>query len=152
MGPGLRALHWRHVSPAFWNIPGVSNTRAKYSLFVSNNLAALALPISEASPYARAEKRAANYGTMTNNVATANSNILSACNNGPSPANYNTILKNIQVVYAQAAIRYARLLDVDYMQDLSTVDHRAEGQAFYRIIAPMVRAADSVCHDTMDQL
>mmetsp|Transcript_34531 Transcript_34531/g.87118 ORF Transcript_34531/g.87118 Transcript_34531/m.87118 type:complete len:636 (-) Transcript_34531:228-2135(-) len=113
---------------------------------------ALYIGNTEASPYARAEKRAANYGTMTNNVATANSNILSACNSGPSVASYNTILKNIQVIYAQAAIRYARLLDVDYMEDLSTVDHRAEGQAFYRIIAPMVKSADSVCHDTMDQL
>jgi hypothetical protein len=65
---------------------------------------------------------------------------------------YETIMHNIEVLYAQATIRYARLLDIDYAEDLSTVDHRAEGQAFYRIIAPIVAAADTACHNTMDQL
>jgi hypothetical protein len=107
---------------------------------------------SGATPYERAEKRAANFDTFTGNVATVNVNILQACSAGPSVANYETIMHNIEVFYAQATIRYARLLDIDYAEDLSTVDHRAEGQAFYRIIAPMVAAADPACNDVIDQL
>jgi hypothetical protein len=107
---------------------------------------------SGATPYERAEKRAANFDTFTGNAATVNVNILQACSVGPSVVNYDTIMHNIEVFYAQATIRYARLLDIDYAEDLSTVDHRAEGQAFYRIIAPIVAAADTSCHNTMDQL
>mmetsp|Transcript_12302 Transcript_12302/g.30981 ORF Transcript_12302/g.30981 Transcript_12302/m.30981 type:complete len:329 (-) Transcript_12302:297-1283(-) len=104
------------------------------------------------APYARAQKRAANYGTLSGEVALANVAAVEACASGPSEANYMVLQKVIKIIYAQASIRYAHLLDIDFREGLSTVDHRAEGQAFYRIIAPMVDAASPSCHAVMNEL
>mmetsp|Transcript_6515 Transcript_6515/g.18190 ORF Transcript_6515/g.18190 Transcript_6515/m.18190 type:complete len:652 (-) Transcript_6515:285-2240(-) len=111
----------------------------------------LGLRDMESSPYDRANKRAANYGTETNGEANANQAILNALNN-PSTSSYNTILENLKIIYAQSAIRYAHILDNDMAEGLPIDDHHAEGQAFYRIIAPFVKQGDADCDDTMSDM
>eukprot|EP00191_Tetraselmis_sp_GSL018_P000163 CAMPEP_0177609542 /NCGR_PEP_ID=MMETSP0419_2-20121207/19156_1 /TAXON_ID=582737 /ORGANISM="Tetraselmis sp., Strain GSL018" /LENGTH=946 /DNA_ID=CAMNT_0019104497 /DNA_START=69 /DNA_END=2909 /DNA_ORIENTATION=- len=105
------------------------------------------------TPYTRANKRAANFGTEVladngDGQAMVNKQVLEAFQS-PSKENYEVILNGIKTTYAQASIRYARLLDIDVAEDLSTDDHRAEGQAFYRIIEPFVASADAECHNQM---
>lgn len=81
----------------------------------------------ESSPYDRANKRAVNYGTLAQGSTTeaaVNAVMISALNSKNSAA----VEQAIQIIYAQAATRYARLLDIDVTSTppLSTDDHRAE--------------------------
>eukprot|EP00955_Chlamydomonas_euryale_P054086 355679-Chlamydomonas_euryale.AAC.7 len=110
------------------------------------------------APYERANKRAANFGTTDGNSdeAVANSRIVRALQT-PTAANSEVIAKNLKVTYTQAALRYAYFLDQDLKnRDANTTtaitEHRAEGQAFYRIIAPFVKEADSSCDDFMTRV
>ena len=70
----------------------------------------------DSTVFARGDKRGANYGTMNGDVAKANKNIATALASGRSEANYNTVVKNIKVIYAQATIRYAWLIDRDVVE------------------------------------
>jgi hypothetical protein len=44
----------------------------------------------------------------------------------PSVTNYQTILKNLKVIYGQCAVRYAKVLDDDIKDKIPTEEHRAE--------------------------
>ena len=97
--------------------------------------------------YARANKRGANYGQMTGSGSTAysatNTAILTAFNGAISEANMNIIVKNLKVIYTQAALRYAYLVDEDLAEGTDWNEHQAEGFAFYNNIADFVEAADA---------
>eukprot|EP00955_Chlamydomonas_euryale_P091493 364630-Chlamydomonas_euryale.AAC.4 len=111
------------------------------ALYIGNNPAA--------SPYGRANARGNNYGTRTvNGEAKVNENVLQALNS----RNYNNLLKGIQTIYTQASLRYAYRMDTSLDVDNSTTAFngvRTEGQAFYRIIGPMLRDVDSACDSLM---
>mmetsp|Transcript_7457 Transcript_7457/g.21062 ORF Transcript_7457/g.21062 Transcript_7457/m.21062 type:complete len:354 (-) Transcript_7457:258-1319(-) len=109
----------------------------------------------EASPYDRANKRGANFGTEVTgsdgtSQAMANQKILDAFKD----KDFAEVLKQLKVVYGQAAIRYAHVLDNDLTASpkLPTDDHRAEGQAFYRIVAPFVKEYSTSCDSTMTSM
>eukprot|EP00955_Chlamydomonas_euryale_P091492 364630-Chlamydomonas_euryale.AAC.3 len=115
--------------------------------------------VTASAPYERANKRAANFGTTEGNSdeAVANAQIVRALQQAPSDANSKTIAKNLKITYAQASLRYAYFLDQDLKNTnanttTAITEHRAEGQAFYRIIAPFVKQADSSCDDFMKQM
>ena len=97
--------------------------------------------------YARADKRAVNYGQMltsgSDTYATTNKAIFDAFQAGASEANMNTIIKNLKVIYTQAALRYAYLVNEDLAEGYDWNEHQAEGFAFYNNIAPDVKAADA---------
>ena len=95
--------------------------------------------------YARANKRGANYGQMSGSPAysATNTAILTAFNGAISEANMNIIVKNLKVIYTQAALRYAYLVDEDLAEGTDWNKHQAEGFAFYNNIAPYVKAADA---------
>ena len=95
--------------------------------------------------YARANKRGANYGQMSGSPAysATNTAILTAFNAGPSETNAKTIIRNLKVIYTQAALRYAYLVDEDLAEGTDWNEHQAEGFAFYNNIAPFVKAIDA---------
>jgi hypothetical protein len=97
--------------------------------------------------YARANKRGANYGQMTGSGSTAysatNTAILDAFNGAFTEDNMNTIVKNLKVIYTQAALRCAYLVDEDLAEGTDWNKHQAAGFAFYNNIAPYVKAADA---------
>ena len=88
--------------------------------------------------YARANKRGDNYGQMSGSPAysATNTAILTAFNAGPSETNAKTIIRNLKVIYTQAALRYAYLVDEDLAEGTDWNEHQAEGFAFYNNIAP----------------
>jgi hypothetical protein len=95
--------------------------------------------------YARANKRGDNYGQMSGSPAysATNTAILTAFNAGPSETNAKTIIRNLKVIYTQAALRYAYLVDEDLAEGTDWNEHQAEGFAFYNNIAPFVKAIDA---------
>eukprot|EP00955_Chlamydomonas_euryale_P057785 356892-Chlamydomonas_euryale.AAC.1 len=102
------------------------------------------------SPYGRANLRARNFGTNgPTGEATTNENIVAAFDDGPSAANRDTIVKNLKITYAQATLRYAffvdRALTASPPNTTGAFEYRAEGDAFYRIIAPFVEEVDAGC-------
>lgn len=105
--------------------------------------------------YARADKRGMNFGQMVagsvsgTEVSQVNKNILAAFNSGPSEANMNTIIKNLKVIYTQATLRYAYLVNEDLAEATDWNEHQAEGFAFYNNIAPYVKAKDSSGHNML---
>ena len=108
----------------------------------------------DSTVFARGDKRGANYGTLFGNVAKANKNIATALVSGKTEAtreaNYNTVLKNIKIIYAQATIRYAWLIDRDVVEGTDYREHQAEGLAFFRGIAPWVKSSSG--YDTVSQI
>jgi len=99
--------------------------------------------------YARAQKRASNYGTWSaadDKVAAANYNVLKAFADGAAAVGakefnklegfVETIQSNIQAIYIQASLRYLYLLDTDVIAGAATSDHQGEGMAFWRVISP----------------
>ena len=105
---------------------------------------------SKYSPYARAEKRAANYGTQAtgsdgSKVAQANVDALAAL----KMKNYNKLLDAVLVVYAQCTLRYMYILDNDKAKGTSPLEHQGEGAAFARVLAPYVADADQAGYDAI---
>jgi len=104
--------------------------------------------------YERANKRGANYGTLAADgaTATANTKIVTALNLGATgtatvrTAALATVRDQLKVIYAQATLRYAFLVDRDVADNLDYYEHQAEGLAFYNVIAPYVAAADPTGH------
>ena len=78
-----------------------------------------------------------------------NKNILNAFNAGPSEANMNTIIKNLKVIYTQATLRYAYLVNEDLAAGTDWNEHQAEGFAFYNNIAPYVKAKSATGHNML---
>ena len=105
--------------------------------------------------YKRAEKRAANFGTTTNNAAgdpEANVNyaVIAALTAGKTAASatlrfaeYEKVKHQILVIYSQCVLRYANYLDAAFLDRTEYVEHQAEGQAFWRVIAPFVKAVNA---------
>ena len=102
--------------------------------------------------YNRANKRAANFGTFGADGATAvaNEEVVAALNEGATAssasvraAQYEIVKKQIFVIYSQCVLRYANYLDGAFMDGGEYADHQAEGQAFWRVIAPFVKAVNA---------
>ena len=98
----------------------------------------------------RAQKRAANYGTLEGaDAAKANSLIITALKLGKDAtttqarlAQYDAVVSQMKVIYSQCVLRYAYLVDQDIATGADYTEHQAEGQAFWRVIAPWVNAVD----------
>jgi hypothetical protein len=97
--------------------------------------------------YGRADKRGKNFEAVDgSDVAFTNIVVLRALEVGRDAtttqereAQYDIIVKQIQVIYAQCALRYARLIDEALLYDSKLEDlpkYRAEGRAFWNIISP----------------
>ena len=101
--------------------------------------------------YNRADKRAANYGTLDGDGSTANANkaVVAALTAGAAAtststkvAEFHKVVAQIKVIYAQCVLRYAYLMDSDVIQGAAHDEHQAEGQAFWRVLAPWVKEVD----------
>ena len=88
-------------------------------------------------------------GSGSSTVAQVNKNILNAFNAGPSEANMDTIIKNLKVIYTQATLRYAYLVNEDLAAGTDWNEHQAEGFAFYNNIAPYVKAKSAAGHNML---
>lgn len=104
--------------------------------------------------YDRAEFRSRNYGTVvtdgTKDVARANKEVIDALRAGAAATStstrlleYQKIIMQIKVIYAQCTLRYAHFLDEHVKNSRSYSGHQAEGQAFFRVIAPWVKEVDA---------
>jgi hypothetical protein len=98
--------------------------------------------------YARAHKLAGNYGTTISYVAIVNKKIVDAFKFGQGKeksvmvTQLAVIRGQIQVIYAQATLRYANSIAVDLATGANYAEHRGEGSMFYANIAPYVKAGD----------
>ena len=88
----------------------------------------------DSTVFARGDKRAANYGTSIGYYCRRKRtvNIATALASGNTEANYNTVLKNIKIIYAQATIRYAWLIDRDVVEGTDYREHQAEGLGVFQ--------------------
>jgi hypothetical protein len=101
-------------------------------------------------PFGTAEKRGGNFGTGT----AVNDAILKAMDDGRdallagdvagAQAASDEIIRQIQITYIQASIRYASKMtgDLESGDAEKARIHQAEGWAFFRVIAPMIYAVD----------
>jgi hypothetical protein len=117
------------------------------------------------SPYERANKRCANYGTCADDgtTALANFQILDALSEGQAAAEVGNVAAAVEaadklmswllLVYCQASVRYAYKLDVAV--ESGTViqggDNQVEGWAFWRVIEPLVATADAEAAATVTE-
>ena len=109
-------------------------------------------------PFGTAEKRGGNFGTGT----AVNDAILKAMNDGRdallagdvagAQAASDEIIRQIQITYIQASIRYASKMtgDLESGDAEKARIHQAEGWAFFRVIAPMIDAVDSSAAAAID--
>jgi hypothetical protein len=103
--------------------------------------------------YNRANKRAANFGTLEGDGETAVANevavaaLIAGAASGASAATraaqYEIVKKQILVIYSQCVLRYANYLDGAFIDGSEYADHQAEGQAFWRVIAPFVKEVNA---------
>ncbi len=99
-------------------------------------------------PYGTGDKRAANFGTVVDGgeTAIANQAILVAMIEGRdallaedaagAQAAATEVVRNLAIIYSQAAVRYASLIEGDLADgdDESAAEHQVEGLAFWRVI------------------
>ena len=104
-----------------------------------------------ATVYNRANKRAADYGTAddTSGEAKANHAVVAALVAGKTAdtvqarsRQYDAVVTQMKVIYGQCVVRYAYLIDQDIATGADYAEHQAEGQAFWRVIAPWVKDVD----------
>jgi hypothetical protein len=102
--------------------------------------------------HGRSQKRGGNYGTLdaTTGQSRANKAVIAALNAGKAAgsaaamkAEYDKIVAEYKVTYAQATLRYANLVDKALATSTSLFDKHAEGAAFSRCILPWVKAANT---------
>jgi hypothetical protein len=103
--------------------------------------------------YNRANKRAANFGTLEGDGETAVANEVavaaliagaaSSASAATRAAQYEIVKKQILVIYSQCVLRYANYLDGAFIDGSEYADHQAEGQAFWRVIAPFVKEVNA---------
>lgn len=100
------------------------------------------------APYATADNRAADFGTVGDDgeTALANEQILAAMIEGrdaliaedaaSAGAAATEVVRNLVITYAQAAIRYASLIEGDLAEGDAegAKEHQVEGLAFWRVI------------------
>lgn len=98
--------------------------------------------------YDRANFRAQNYGTVLTDGRTANANkkVIDALTAGAAATStslrvveFQKIVAQVKVIYAQCTLRYAFFLD----QNPDDLGNQAEGQAFWRVLAPWVKEVDA---------
>lgn len=118
------------------------------------------------SPHATGDKRAGNFGTANSaGLAHANEAILLAMNDGLASLQDTTktdaeriadaedarddVVKNLVIIYSQAAIRYASKMSSDMAGgDTAAADtHQAEGMAFWKVIEQFVGPHTSICYN-----
>merc|ERR1719271_327285 len=109
------------------------------------------------APYARANKRAGNYGTKAADGTTAKINFkimdaiaagktaCTAAEDGTADATaaaaaYADFRALVLGIYYQASLRYAYFLDNDIAGSLATAEHQGEGGAFWRVVAPLMNS------------
>ena len=107
------------------------------------------------APYATGDKRAGNFGTLAadGEMALANERIAAAMIDGRdalvagdaarAEAAAVEVVRNIVIIYSQAAVRYATLIEGDLAEGDagSAREHQAEGLAFWRVIEALVAGA-----------
>ncbi len=105
------------------------------------------------APYATADSRASNFGTLASDgdTALANEAILAAMVAGrdallagdvdAATVAADEVIANVVVTYSQAAIRYATLAVADVEAGDDPTEHLVEGLAFFRVIEPIVADA-----------
>jgi hypothetical protein len=103
--------------------------------------------------YNRANKRAYNFGTFGDDgeTAVANEVVVAALIAGAASgvtaatraAQYEIVKKQILVIYSQSVLRYANYLDGAFIDGSEYADLQAEGQAFWRVIAPFVKEVNA---------
>lgn len=106
-------------------------------------------------PYATGNSRAANFDTVgaDGETALANERIATAMVEGrdalvdrdaaAAEAAATEVLRNLVIIYSQAAIRYATLIEDDLAEGDAEAarEHQAEGLTFFRVIEPFVADA-----------
>lgn len=110
------------------------------------------------SPYATADKRGADFGTgEAVNTAILEAMIegreaLLASDAATASAAADEVLRQVTITYVQATIKYATNMDnaVDEGDADSARVQQAEGWAFYRVIEPLIAAADTGVAQTID--
>ena len=103
--------------------------------------------------YERGNKRGVNFGTASaDGVSHASLAILTALKEaaavtGNTPAADTTraakiavVTRHIKVIYAQATLRYAKIVGDDLADNNPYAEHQAEGMAFLNVIYPWVKA------------
>ncbi len=107
------------------------------------------------APWATADSRAGNFGTVGADgiTALANEAVVEAMNTGRdalidgdvdgATEAADEVVRNIVITYSQAAVRYATLVegDVEGGELGAAAEHRAEGLAFFRVIEAIVADA-----------
>ncbi|MEZ5279212.1 MAG: FEA1-related lipoprotein [Acidimicrobiales bacterium] len=100
------------------------------------------------APYATANSRAGNFGTVADDGATALANIdildamiagrdaLVAQDLAGAEAAAAEVRRGVFITYSQAAVRYASVIEADLAADdiAAAEEHQAEGLAFWRVI------------------
>jgi hypothetical protein len=99
------------------------------------------------SLYSRANARGRNFGTLdaSSNEAKVNHAVIAALTAGSKAttvaarrAEEQKIHTQIKVLYSQAILRYAWIIDRNISAGEEYIEHHAEGFAFWRVIAPLV--------------
>ena len=100
----------------------------------------------------RANKRGAEFGTMSGSVASTTEKIVKYLRAGQEEKDcaklhviYEDIEKQMRIVYSQSIIKYAYKLDAAIAAGTAKAysDDQAEGQALYRVIAGDIHGKDS---------
>ena len=101
------------------------------------------------SSLGRANKRGAEFGTMSGSVASAYEKIVKYLRDGQEQKDcdklhdiYEDIEKQMRIVYGQSIIKYAYKIDKAIAAGTASAysDDQAEGQALYRVIAGDIKA------------
>ena len=109
--------------------------------------------------YERATKRGANYGTKSADGTYANVNkkvvdaLKAAKASGTKTemaAQLAVIRKQIKVIYAQAALRYAWKVNTDLTTGQEYMEHLGEGMIFWLNIAPYVKTQNATGYAVVD--
>ncbi|HVL03878.1 MAG TPA: FEA1-related lipoprotein [Acidimicrobiales bacterium] len=117
----------------------------------------------DCAPYATADKRGADFGTLAaaGETSRANEAVLQAMNEGRdallaedaggAEAATDEVLRQFVITYAQATIKYAALVSEDLEADDAEKarEHQAEGYAFFRVMEPTLADAGADV-DTID--
>ena len=117
------------------------------------------------APYATANSRAGNFGTVAQDggTALANEAILAAMIDGRdallaedaagAAAAADEVVRGVVITYSQAAVRYASLIEGDLAEgdEATAREHQAEGLAFWRVIEAYVVPAGAD-GDTIDAI
>lgn len=110
---------------------------------------------AQCGPFATADKRGADFGTLADDGETslANEAILAAMNEGREALlaedadgaedAADEVLRQVVIIYSQATIKYAALVPEDLEAgDADTARvHQAEGYAFFRVVEPILADA-----------